>query len=36
MEILRKTDPGFMERFEHFAFEEVPNEDGQRLDEETR
>ena len=36
MENLGKTDSEFMERFEHFAFEEVPNEDGQRLDEETR
>lgn len=35
MENLRKTDPEFMERFEHFAFEEVPNEAGQQLDEET-
>ena len=32
---LRKADPEFMEHFEHFAFEEVPNEDGQRLNEET-
>ena len=36
MENLRKTDPEFMERFEHFAFEEVPQEEGQHLDEETR
>lgn len=36
MKNLRKTDPEFMERFEHFAFEEVPNEEGQQLDEETR
>lgn len=36
MENLRKTDPEFMERFEHFTFEEVPNEAGQQLDEETR
>lgn len=36
MENLRKTDPEFMERFEHFAFEEIPNEAGQQLDEETR
>lgn len=36
MENLRKTDPEFMERFEHFAFEEVPQEEGQQLDEETR
>lgn len=30
------TDPEFMERFEHFAFEEVPNEEGQQLDDITR
>ena len=36
MENLRKTDPEFMERFEHFAIEEVPQEEGQHLDEETR
>lgn len=30
------TDPEFMERFEYFAFEEVPNEDGQQLDDTTR
>lgn len=36
MENLRKTDPEFMERFEHFAFEEVPNEQGQELDDEAR
>lgn len=30
------TDPEFMERFEHFAFEEVPSEDGQQLDDCTR
>ncbi len=36
MENLRKTDPEFMERFEHFAFEEVPSEEGQQLDEPTR
>lgn len=29
---LYETDPEFMERFEHFAFEEVPNEEGQQLD----
>jgi len=33
---LRKTDPEFMERFEHFAFEEVPQEAGQQLEDETR
>lgn len=32
----RKTDPEFMERFEHFAFEEVPEEKGQQLDGNTR
>lgn len=26
------TDPEFMERFEHFAFDEVVNEEGQQLD----
>lgn len=31
-----KTDPEFMERFEHFAFEEVVNEEGQLLDSHTR
>ncbi|MBT9775112.1 carboxymuconolactone decarboxylase [Clostridium sp. MCC353] len=31
-----KTDPEFMERFEHFAFEEVVNEEGQTLDAPTR
>ena len=36
MENLRKTDPEFMECFEHFAFEEVPQEEGQQLDGETR
>ncbi len=30
------TDSEFMERFEHFAFEEVPNEEGQQLDDNTR
>ena len=33
---LHVTDPEFMERFEHFAFEEVPNEEGQQLDDKTR
>lgn len=33
---LHKTDPEFMERFEHFAFQEVVNEEGQQLPEETR
>ena len=32
----RETDPEFAERFEHFTFEEVVNEEGQQLDEETR
>lgn len=32
----RETDPEFMERFEHFAFEEVPNEEGQTLAAPTR
>ena len=32
----RITDPEFAERFEHFAFEEVPNEEGQQLNEVTR
>ncbi len=31
-----ETDPEFMERFEHFAFDEVVNEDGQQLDDATR
>ena len=33
---IRKTDPEFAERFEHFAFDEVVNEDGQQLPGETR
>lgn len=33
---LYDTDPEFMERFEHFAFEEVVGEEGQQLDEITR
>lgn len=32
----RETDPEFAERFEQFAFEEVPNEEGQQLDEVSR
>lgn len=32
----RETDPEFMERLEHFAFEEVVEEEGQQLEEETR
>ena len=31
-----ETDPEFMERFEHFAFDEVVNEPGQQLSEVTR
>lgn len=31
-----ETDPEFMERFGHFAFEEVPNEEGWRLPETDR
>lgn len=33
---LHITDPEFMERFEHFAFDEVINEENQQLDERTR
>lgn len=33
---LYETDPEFMERFEHFAFQEAVNEDGQQLPDETR
>jgi 4-carboxymuconolactone decarboxylase len=33
---LHITDPEFAERFEHFAFNEVPNEESQQLDEKTR
>ena len=32
----KKTDPEFAERFEHFAFDKVVNEDGQQLPGETR
>ena len=32
----RETDPEFMERFEHFAFDKVVNEPGQQLDDITR
>ena len=32
----RETDPEFSQRMEHFAFEEVVNEEGQQLDEVTR
>lgn len=31
-----ETDPEFAERFEHFAFQEVVNEEGQRIDDITR
>ena len=33
---IQKSDPEFIERFEHFAFEEVPKEDGQQLTPDTR
>lgn len=33
---LRETDPEFMERYEHFALDEVVNEPGQELDAPTR
>ena len=33
---LHQTDKEFMERFEHFAYEEIPHEEGQQLDDETR
>ena len=36
MKDVRETDPEFVERFEHFAFDEVVNEPGQQLDEVTR
>ena len=36
MKDYNKTDPEFMERFEHFAFDEDVNEEGQQLDEITR
>ena len=36
MKNYRETDPEFVERFEHFAFDEVVNEPGQKLDEPTR
>ena len=31
-----ETDPEFTKRFEHFAFDEVPNEPGQQLPETDR
>lgn len=33
---LHKTDPEFAQRFEYFAFQEVPNEEGRQLPEKTR
>ena len=36
MNYYRKTDPEFAERFEHFTFQEVVNEEGQQLDDVTR
>ena len=33
MKNYRETDPEFVERVEHFAFDEVVNEPGQQLDE---
>lgn len=33
---LKKTDPEFIERFQHFAFDEVVNEENQPLDDTTR
>ena len=36
MKNYHETDPEFMERFEHFAFDEVVNEPDQQLDEVTR
>ena len=36
MKNARETDPEFVERFEHFAYDEVVNEPGQQLDEVTR
>lgn len=33
---LKKTDPEFAERFQHFAFDEVVNEENQQLDAPTR
>ncbi len=33
---LRITDPEFVERFEHFAMDEVPNDESARLDDKTR
>ena len=36
MKNYRETDPEFVERLEHFAFDEVVNEPGQQLDDTTR
>ena len=36
MRDIHETDPEFMERFEHFAFDEVVNEPGQELEPDTR
>lgn len=33
---LHKTDPEFAQRFEYFAFQEAPNEEGRQLPEKTR
>lgn len=33
---LYETDAEFMERFERFAFKEIVNENGMKLDDETR
>ena len=33
---IKKTDPEFAERFAHFAFDEVVNEEGQQLEASTR
>lgn len=33
---MHKTDPEFAERFEHFAFDEAVNEEGQQLEPHTR
>lgn len=33
---LKSTDPEFAERFEHFAYDEVVNEENQQLDNQTR
>ena len=33
---LYETDPEFMERFDHFALDEVVNEPGQELEDTTR